>query len=51
MLVLILIGVAMADLKLWQIAQEQYRHNKAVESLLGSLKPQIASQEKIHPTS
>jgi len=36
MVILILIGVAMIDAKLWKMLLEQRRHNKAMEALLAT---------------
>jgi hypothetical protein len=38
MVILILLGVALIDGKLWKVVLEQRRHNKAVEKLLAEIR-------------
>jgi hypothetical protein len=38
MVLLILLGVALVDGKLWKVVLEQRRHNKAVEQLLAEIR-------------
>ncbi len=44
MILLILIGVAMIDAKLWKVVLEQRRHNKAVEQLLAEIRVGLTVQ-------
>jgi hypothetical protein len=37
-ILLILLGVALIDGKLWKMVLEQRRHNRAVEQLLGEIR-------------
>lgn len=45
--ILILIGVAMVDAKLWKMVLEQSRHNKATETLLAEIRDQGKSKREV----
>ncbi|MGE5293475.1 MAG: hypothetical protein ACM3VT_01470 [Solirubrobacterales bacterium] len=45
--ILILIGVAMIDGKLWKMVIEQSRHNKAAEALLAEIRDQGKSKREV----